>query len=120
MNVRGVNDVRQTEIHTAELVVPEPSASDFELAIARLKNHKSPSVDQIPAELIKAEGRTIRCEIHKHIISLWNEEELPEEWKSRSFYLSIRRAIKQVLVITGAYHFCQVRTKFYLTSYCLG
>jgi len=109
LNVHGVNDVRQTEIHTAE---PEPSASDFELAIAKLKNHKFPSVDQIPADLIKAGGRTICLEIYKHIISLWNKEELPEEWKSRSLYLCIRRAIKQVLVIIGAYHFCQVRTNF--------
>ena len=26
-------------------------------------------------------GRTIRCAIHKLIISIWNKEELPEEWK---------------------------------------
>jgi len=31
--------------------------------------------------LIKAGGRTIRYEIHKLIISIWNKEELPEEWK---------------------------------------
>jgi hypothetical protein len=80
LNVHGVNDVRQTEIHTAEQPVPEPSASDFELAIETLKSHKSPGSDQIPAELIKAGGKTIRCEIHKLIISIWNEE-LPEEWK---------------------------------------
>jgi len=39
--------------------VPEPSAFDVELAIEELKSHKSPGIDQIPAELIKAEGRTI-------------------------------------------------------------
>jgi len=26
-------------------------------------------------------GRTICCEIHKLIISIWNKEELPDEWK---------------------------------------
>jgi len=31
--------------------------------------------------LIKAGGRTIRCEIHKLIISIWNKEKLSEEWK---------------------------------------
>ena len=31
--------------------------------------------------MIKAEGRTIRSEIHKLIKSIWNKEELPEEWK---------------------------------------
>jgi hypothetical protein len=61
--IHGVNDVRQTEIHTAEPQVPEPSASGVELAIEKLKSHKSPGIDQIPAELIKAGGKTICCEI---------------------------------------------------------
>jgi hypothetical protein len=50
LNVRGITNVRQTEIHTAEPLVPEPSASDVELAIEKLKSHKSPCNDQIPAE----------------------------------------------------------------------
>jgi len=33
LNVHGVSNVRQTEIHKAEPLVPEPSASDVELAI---------------------------------------------------------------------------------------
>jgi len=31
--------------------------------------------------LIKSGGKTIHCEIHKLITSIWNREELPEEWK---------------------------------------
>jgi len=31
-SVLGVNDVRQTEVHTAEPLVPEPSAFDTEMA----------------------------------------------------------------------------------------
>ena len=34
---------------------------------------ESPGIDQIPAELIKAGGSTIRHEIYKLIISIWNE-----------------------------------------------
>jgi len=90
LNVYEVNDVRQTEIHTAEPVVPEPSVSEFELAIEKLKSHKSPDTDQIPAELIKAGGKTIRCEIHKLIISIWNTEEMTEEWKE-SFIMPINK-----------------------------
>ena len=78
LNVRGVHDVRQTETHTAEPLVPEPSASEVDLAIAKLKSHKSPGIDQISAELIKEGGRTIRYQIHKLIVSIWNKEELPE------------------------------------------
>jgi len=81
LNIHGVSDVTQTEIHTAEPLVPEPSAFEAELAIEKLKSHKSPGVEQIPAELIKAGVRTNYHEIHKLIISIWNKEELPEERK---------------------------------------
>jgi len=37
LNVHGVNDVRQTEIQTAKLLVPGPTASEVELAIGKLK-----------------------------------------------------------------------------------
>ena len=69
-NVRGVNDVRHTETHTVEPCVPEPRAFEVELAIEKPKSHKLPGIDQIPAELIKAGGRTICYEIHKLIISI--------------------------------------------------
>jgi len=80
-NVHGVKDVGQAEIHTAEPLVPEPSASEVELAIDKLKSYKSPCIDQIPVELIKSGGRSICLEIHKLITSIWKKEELPEEWK---------------------------------------
>ena len=32
--------------------------------------------------------------------------------KNRSLYLYVRRAIKQTVVITAAYHFCNLLTKF--------
>jgi hypothetical protein len=38
-------------------------------------------MDQIPAQFIKAGGRTTRSEIHKLNNSIWNEEKLPAEWK---------------------------------------
>jgi hypothetical protein len=79
--VHGVKDIRQTEIHTAEPLGPEPSAFEVELAVEKLKRHKSPGIDQIPAELVKAGGRTIHSEIHKLIIAIWSKKELPEEWK---------------------------------------
>jgi hypothetical protein len=41
--------------------------------------YKSPGTDQIPAELIKPGGRTIRSDIHKVNYSIWNKEDLREE-----------------------------------------
>jgi hypothetical protein len=79
LNVHGVIDFRQTEIHTAEPIVSESSVLDFEMAVYKLKRHKSPGIDQIPAECIKAGGRTICYEFNKLINSIWNTNELPEE-----------------------------------------
>ena len=47
-----IKDGGQAEIHTAEPLVPEPSASEVELVIHKLKSHKSPSIDQILAEIL--------------------------------------------------------------------
>jgi len=69
------------DIHSAEPLVPALSASEVEMVIEKQKRHTSPGIDQMPAELIKAEGRTICSEIHKLINSVWNKEELPQELK---------------------------------------
>jgi hypothetical protein len=81
LNVHGTGGVRQAEMHTAEPFVPQPSASEFEVAIGKPESYKSPVFDQIPAELIQAGGETLRSEIHKLIKLIWNKEELPHRWK---------------------------------------
>jgi hypothetical protein len=55
-----VSDFRQTEIPTAEPLVPEPSAFEIDMAIEISKRHKPPGTDQIPGKLIQAGCRTIR------------------------------------------------------------
>jgi hypothetical protein len=39
LNVPGVNDVRKTEIHTPEPLVPEPSASEVEMTTEEVKRN---------------------------------------------------------------------------------
>jgi hypothetical protein len=58
LNVRGVHNVRQMDIHTDESLVPEPTLVKVEIAIGKLKSYKSPGTDQIPVEMIKAGGET--------------------------------------------------------------
>jgi hypothetical protein len=62
--------IRQTEIQTAEPFVPEPSISEVEIAIGKLKRFKSPGADQIPDKLVQAAGGG----------GVWNKE-LPHQWK---------------------------------------
>jgi hypothetical protein len=58
-----VSDVRQTGIHTNELLLPDPSPFEVEIATAKLKKYKSPGSDQILAELIQAGGETLLSHI---------------------------------------------------------
>jgi hypothetical protein len=69
------------DIHTAEPLVPQPSLVEVEIPIGKLKSYKSPGTDQIPAEMIKAGGEMLCSEIHRLICSIWNKEELPQQWK---------------------------------------
>jgi hypothetical protein len=69
------------DIHMAEPLVPESSLVEVEIAIGKLRSYKSPGTDQIPAKLIKAWGETLHSEIHRLICSIWNKEELPQQWK---------------------------------------
>jgi hypothetical protein len=59
-------------------LVPQPSSFEVKFAVGKLK---SLDTDEIPARLIQAGGNTLCSEIHKLINSIWNGEELPEQWK---------------------------------------
>jgi hypothetical protein len=90
LNVHGVHDVRQMNVHTVETLVPEPCMDEVEVTIGKLKRYKSSGSDQIPAELIKAGGEILCSEIHILIHSMWNKEEL---------YQFIRRVIILIVII---------------------
>jgi hypothetical protein len=46
-------------MHASELLVPELSPFEVEIAIAMLKRYKSPGTGQIQEELIKAGNETL-------------------------------------------------------------
>jgi hypothetical protein len=85
-----VNDVRQREIHTAELLVPDLSPSEVEITIANLERYKLAGSDQIPAELIQAAAETLWSENYKLINSIWNKKEFPDQWRE-SITVSIHK-----------------------------
>jgi hypothetical protein len=67
LNVHGVHDVRQMDIHTAEPLVPEPNLVEVKIAIRKLKSYKSPGTDPILVKLIKAGGEKLYSEIHTYL-----------------------------------------------------
>ena len=119
-NVHGFKDVEQVEIPTADPLVPEPSAFEVELAINKLKNHKSPGIDAIPAELIKAWGGTMGLEIHKLITSVLKQEKLPEEWKESIIVPIHKKGDKKDCNIYRGFSLLPTTYKIFLTSCCQG
>ena len=96
LNIQGFNDVRQTEIHTAGQLVPEPSAFMLEMANEKLKRHKSLGTDQIPAEFIKAEDTKFALRIINLLIIFRIRRICLRSGRSHSFYLSIPKALKKI------------------------
>ena len=71
-------------------------------------------------KLSKAGSRTIRSEIHKHINSIWNKKELPEQSINVPIYKKGDETdcSNYQGTITEAYHFRQLHTTPYPTSFC--
>jgi hypothetical protein len=107
LNAHNVCDVRQIEIHTAEPLVPGLSYLEVEIAIAKLKKYKSPGSVQILVELIQAGVRLVYVD-HKLINSIWNKEELPDQWTE-----SLIIPVPLTVIIIMGYHCYQLHTEFY-------
>jgi hypothetical protein len=120
LNVHNISDVSQTEIHRAEPLVPGPSHLEVQISIAKLKKYKSPGSDQIRAELYEAGGETLVSVIHKLITSIWNKEELPDQWKESIIVPIHKTGIKLTVIIIVGYHCYLLHTKFYQISFFHG
>jgi hypothetical protein len=81
LNVHTVSEIRQVEVHTSEPLVRGPSRIEVEIGIAKLKKYKTPASDQIPAELFQAGCEILLSAMHKLTNSVWNKEELPDQWR---------------------------------------
>jgi hypothetical protein len=119
LNIHGEGGVWQTEMHTAEPFVPQPSASEVEFAVGKLKRYKSPGFIQIPAELTQAGGGILCSEIHKHFQLIWKKR-IASPMKTANCGTHSKKEIKLTVVIIEAYHFCQLDTKFYQTFFAVG
>ena len=69
LNIHRLNDIRHRELLTTETPVPGTSAFEVELAIEKLKGHKSPGIDQIPPEFINT-LRTGDTDLHLYITTV--------------------------------------------------
>jgi hypothetical protein len=111
LNVHGVKNVRQTDIHTAESSVSEPSSFEAKTAVAKLKRHKSPATDQILVELIQAGNNPLHSEI-THILVLFRIR--------KHYQRNGRNGDKTDCINIEKYHCYLLHTKFDSTFFCQG
>jgi hypothetical protein len=52
LNVHGIHDVRQMDIHTDKSLVPEPTLVELETDTGKMETYETPGNDQTPAEFI--------------------------------------------------------------------
>jgi hypothetical protein len=81
LNVHSVTNVRQTDLHRPEPLVPDSNPYQSDIATAKLKKYKLISSKQISSELIETLSKTLLSMFHKLITSLWNKQELSDQCK---------------------------------------
>ncbi|KAI2644575.1 putative 149 kDa protein [Labeo rohita] len=59
----------------------ELTLEEVKLAVYALKNGRSPGLDQVAAEGIKAGGDTLLPRLHNLIKSIWKLDKVPSRWK---------------------------------------
>jgi hypothetical protein len=91
------------KIHTAEPLVCKPTPLEVEIAIVKLKNHRSAGIDQILGELIQAGHETLGSEIEKPI-RIGMRKNCLSSGRSPLLHQVMRREIKLTIVIIEAYH----------------
>jgi hypothetical protein len=102
--VHNVSDVRQIEIHTAEPLVLGPSHLEVEIAIAKLKKYKSPSSDEIPAELFKQEAKYYCLRSTNLLILFGIRKNCLNNGRSQLLYQFTKSVIKLTVIIIVGYH----------------
>ncbi|XP_058064632.1 uncharacterized protein LOC131214270, partial [Anopheles bellator] len=60
--------------------VDPPSMDEVKKAVKELKNCKAAGKDGIPAELFKVGSEKLLCALHRLMLKVWTDEELPSDW----------------------------------------
>ena len=68
-------------------VEPIPLRREVEDTVHKLKEGKSPGLDNIPGELLKYSGESSIRALHQLCIQIWNTCQWPTDWKQQEFVM---------------------------------
>lgn len=72
----------QMEGADEEETVPEVTLNEVKDAISLMRNNRAPGEDGIPAELFKYGGEEVMRSMYTLIRSIWESEQIPEDWNT--------------------------------------
>jgi hypothetical protein len=114
LNVREVCDVRWKEMHRAEPIVFEPNPFKVEIVIAKLKNYKSASSDQIRQNWFKQEVNCYEQKSINILIIFGIKNNFPITERSPLLYHFTRMAIKLVIINVDIFLIDQLLASIFL------
>ena len=69
----------------------DPTYNEVKNIIIKLKSHRSPGPDSVPAELLKNGGSLLKSRIFKLILKIWKKEEMPKDWSEGIIYPLLKK-----------------------------
>ena len=97
--------------------VGPPTIEEVSMAIRQIKSGKAAGPDNIPAEALKANVAATAKILHILFSKIWDEEQVPIDWKKDFWSKYQIKAISESVITTGASLFSQYQEKS-STEYC--
>lgn len=88
-----------------------PTRIEIHKAIMQMKNNKSPGMDDISAEMLKAGENCVLEMLHTLFQQIWAEKSVPAEWKDARLYRFTKKAVKTDVRTTEGYLCYQYQAK---------
>jgi hypothetical protein len=99
LNVHGVHNVRQKDIHMAEPLVPAPSLVEVGIPIGKLKSCKSAGTDQIQVELFNAGVKHYILRYTNLFVLYGIRRNCLSSGRNLLLYQFVKRMIRLILII---------------------
>ena len=89
-----------------------PTANEVKAAIDKLKSGKAPRADGISAEMLKAGGDVIIETLTEIFKEIWEEEEIPVDWKTELIVKLPKKGNLSLCKIGEGSHYCPSPAKY--------
>ena len=109
---------KEEYVRNPRINIKAPKVTEIKKGMKELKRGKAAGVDNIPPEVLKVDLDITANMLHSLFEKIWNEGEMPNDWKCGPLIKYQRRGTPQTVAVGGVLHFCLYQAKS-LIGYCL-